>query len=140
MFHGKIEGRPAIDLDMERKLQVLCRRAIRDGMLVSAHDCAEGGLAVALAECSVQGGAGFMGEFSLPPRWDAALFGERQSRIVVSLAENDLTALQRLADESGVAVRRLGTTGGDRFRVNRQIDLPLQEISGAWREGLERAL
>ena len=140
VFHGKIEGRPAIDLDMERKLQALCRRAIRDGIVASAHDCAEGGLAVALAECSVQGVVGFMGEFSLPQRWDAGLFGERQSRIVVSLAENDWTELQRLADESGVPVRRLGTTGGDRFRVNRQIDLPLQEISGAWREGLERAL
>ena len=139
VFHGKVEGRPAIDMDMERCLQVLCRRAILEGIVASAHDCAEGGLAVALAECSIQGGVGFRGGFSLPRRWDAALFGERQSRIVVSLAEDDWPALQRLAAESGIPLRRLGITGGDRFGVNRQIDLPLREISDAWREGLERA-
>ena len=139
IVHGKVEGRPAIDMDLELRLQALCRRAIHDGILASAHDCAEGGLAVALAECSVQGGVGFRGDIALPQRWDAALFGERQSRIVVSLTENDWPELQRMADESGVPLRRLGTTGGDRLKIDRQIDLPLQEIGGAWREGLERA-
>ncbi|MED5568736.1 MAG: AIR synthase related protein, partial [Chloroflexota bacterium] len=139
IVHGKVEGRPAIDMDLELRLQDLCRRAIHDGILASAHDCAEGGLAVALAECSVQGGVGFQGDIALPQRWDAALFGERQSRIVVSLTENDWPELQRMAGESGVPLRRLGTTGGDRLKIDRQIDLPLQEIGGAWREGLERA-
>jgi phosphoribosylformylglycinamidine synthase len=140
IVHGKVEGRPAIDLDLEMRVQAICRRAIGAEILTSAHDCAEGGLAVALAECSVQGNVGFHGNIALPQRWDAALFGERQSRIVVSLIEKDWPALQRMADESSVPLRRLGTTGGDRLKIARRIDLPLQEIGGAWREGLERAL
>ena len=140
LLHGRVAGRPAIDLEREKQVQALCRRAIGDGIIRSAHDCSEGGLAVALAEACVQGGVGFQGRFRLPGRWDVALFGERQSRIVVSLDPGSWDDMKGLAEELGVPIQQLGTTGDDRFRIERSLDLPLQEISDAWNCGLERVL
>ena len=137
LLHGRVAGRPAIDLQSEKQVQTLCRRAIGDGMIWSAHDCSEGGLGVAVAEACVQGGVGFQGRFRLPGRWDVALFGERQSRIVVSLGPGGWEDMKSLAEEYGVPIQQLGTTGGDRFRIERCLDLSLQEISDAWNRGLE---
>ena len=98
------------------------------------------GLAVALAECCIQGGVGFSGELELPRRWDAVLFGEAQSRIVLSLAADSWRRLEELADGLNVPLRRLGVTGGDRFRLGPILDLPLADIDDAWSHSLERAL
>ncbi|MDA0264703.1 MAG: phosphoribosylformylglycinamidine synthase subunit PurL [Chloroflexi bacterium] len=138
-IHGRVEGSPRIDLNLEKRVQQACRWAIEQGRITSAHDCSEGGLAVALAECSIQGGVGFTGDFPVPERWDVALFGERQSRIIVGLPEDQWDALVGLASGLGVPVTRLGQTGGDRFRVNDQMDLLVSQISEAWNNGLEAA-
>ena len=119
---------------------MLCRRAIAEGILASAHDCSDGGLAVALAECCIQGAVGFRGELDVPRRWDAALFGEAQSRIVVSLEGGAWRRLEELADGLNVPLRRLGVTRGNRFRLGPVLDLPLADIDDAWCNGLERAL
>ncbi|MEE8466182.1 MAG: AIR synthase related protein, partial [Dehalococcoidia bacterium] len=141
-IHGRVEGSPKIDIGLEKRVQQVCRQAIEDGLIASAHDCSEGGLAVTLAECSIQGGQsgiGFTGGFPVPDRWDAALFGERQSRIVVSLPEGQWDAISSLASGLGVPVARLGYTGGNRFRLNGNVDLPVSQISGIWNSGLEAA-
>ena len=140
---GKVAGRPAIDLSLEGRVQELGRRAIREGVVASAHDCSDGGLAVALAESASAGGIGFQGGPALarlPRRWDAALFGERQSRIVVSLPPEQRPRLERLAADFEVPVLELGTTGGSRFRLGRYADLPLAEVADAWTESLARRL
>ena len=141
-IHERVEGSPRIDIDLEKRVQLVCRQAIEQGQIASAHDCSEGGLAVALAECSIQasqGGVGFTGEFSVPDRWDAALFGERQSRIIVSLPEDQWDALAGLASSLAVPVTKLGYTGGDRFTLNGVVDLPVSQISEVWNNGLEAA-
>ncbi|NQW23935.1 MAG: phosphoribosylformylglycinamidine synthase subunit PurL [SAR202 cluster bacterium] len=138
-IHGRVEGSPRIDINFEKRVQQVCRWAIEQGRITSAHDCSEGGLAVTLAECSIQGKVGFTGEFPVPERWDVALFGERQSRIVVSLPESEWDALVSLAAGLGVPVTKLGYTGGDRFKVNGQVDLPVAQISDVWNNGLEVA-
>ena len=135
--HGRVEGSPKIDIDLEKQVQQVCRDAIEQGLITSAHDCSEGGLAVALAECSIQGGMGFTGEFSVADRWDVTLFGERQSRIVVGLSEDRWDALVSLAAGFGVPAIKLGYTGGGRFRFNGQVDLSVSEISRVWNNGLE---
>jgi phosphoribosylformylglycinamidine synthase len=145
VVHGRVAGRPAIDLSLEGRTQALCRRAIRQGIIVSAHDCSDGGLAVALGECCIQGGVGFRAGTALSHsdasgRWDVALFGERQSRIVVSLPPDGAPRLGALAAELGVPIRALGVTGGHRFQLGRYLDLPLQDMADAWGNGLERAL
>ena len=141
--HDKVAGRPAINLALEQRVQALCRQAIARGILATAHDCSEGGLAVALAESCILGGIGFRGGpalYKLPSRWDCAFFGERQSRIVVSLPSEHSPVLQRMAAEAEVPLLPLGHTGGSRFRLGSYADLDISEISDAWGGGLERAL
>jgi len=140
VYHDLVVGRPAIDLELEGKVQSLCRRVIVEGIVSSAHDCSDGGLAVALAEACISGGMGFKGNFSIRGRWDAALFGEVQSRIVVSLPPGRLADLERLAGELVVPVAVLGIVEGERIRIGDMVDLPLSDIDQVWRNGLEEAL
>ncbi len=155
-IHNQILGRPRIRLSLEKAVQGLCRRAIERGIVSSAHDCSDGGLAVALAECCVSGAApsatspvgsqdwvGFLGGSAfteLPRRWDVALFGEAQSRIVVSLPKEQRQKLGQMALESGVPFIELGVTGGQRLSLGPRLDLALTDVAEAWGGGLDRAL
>ena len=143
VVHGRIAGRPGINLQLEKAVQALCRRLVREGIVRSAHDCSDGGMAVALAESCIPGPVGFIGSeawSAAPSRWDTALFGERQSRIVVSVEAPMLPDLWRYAADMGVPVMELGFTGGDRFKLGEYADLPLASVIDAWSNGLERAL
>jgi phosphoribosylformylglycinamidine synthase len=157
VVHGLVAGRvPELDLDREAGVQALCREAITQGLLHSAHDCSDGGLAVALAEsCSGPFGlpsddaasdASVIGaRVALPQAWsavrpDAALFGESQSRIVVSLAPEHWDDLQALARRHGVPIHRLGETGGDRLTISPYVDGPLAEALTVYHTALERLL
>jgi phosphoribosylformylglycinamidine (FGAM) synthase-like enzyme len=97
---------------------------------------------VALAECAIQGGLGFHGTFTLDGRWDAALFGEGPSRIIVSLAADQLPQVREVCEQEGVPFLVLGTVGlgadgGQRFAVSGILDVPLDAIAGSWRHGLD---
>ena len=139
LLHGLVAGKPSIDLALEARLQRCCLLLIQDGLLHSAHDCSEGGLGVTLAESAIQGGLGFQGTFSNLGRWDAALFGEAQSRIVVSLAEAGLPKLAQRCKEEDVPYARLGTVGGGHFFIPNAVNVLLQQLADAWQNGLERA-
>ncbi|MEE8471813.1 MAG: AIR synthase-related protein, partial [Dehalococcoidia bacterium] len=111
------------------------------GLIRSAHDCSDGGLAVTLAECAIAGGIGFRGEEGVVgERIDSSLFGEEPSRIVVSVAPGDVARLGALAVKAKVPMRWLGATGGERFFVPGYVDLALEELDKAWRGGLQREL
>ena len=138
-LHGWIGGRPSIDLDFEVRVQALCRRLIVEGIARSAHDCSEGGLAVAVAESAIIGEAGATIDGPLPDRWDAALFGETQSRIVVTVARERLGELLETAAGAEVPVCAAGTVGGDHLRFADAADIPLEEAERAWSRGLERS-
>ncbi|MGQ9837085.1 MAG: phosphoribosylformylglycinamidine synthase subunit PurL [Cyanobacteriota bacterium] len=87
-LHGKVTGRPApVDLELEKQVQASCRFGIRQGWVRSAHDCSEGGLAVALAEACLSGkrGASLRLPRALSQRWDEILFAEGSSRILVAV-------------------------------------------------------
>ncbi|MFZ4667216.1 MAG: phosphoribosylformylglycinamidine synthase subunit PurL, partial [Prochlorotrichaceae cyanobacterium] len=89
-IHNTVAGQPpVVDFDLERRVQSACRHGIRQGWIRSSHDCAEGGFAVAVAECCIAGGKGVTIQFpSLPEdlRWDWVLFAEGGARILVSVA------------------------------------------------------
>ena len=68
-------------------------------------------------------------------RWDAQLFGEQQSRIVISVQEDNLTKVLGLCSDAGVEVSNLGMTGGEKFWVDGLLDISLDEISKAWMAG-----
>mgnify|MGYP005835390151 CR=1 FL=1 len=139
LVHRRVAGKPRIDLGMETRVQALCRRCIREGMITHAHDCADGGLAVALAEACIAGEVGFQGDFHVGGRWDAALFGETQSRILIGVKPDRLDAVKRLAMEMGVPTMVLGSMGGLQIRIDGLLDVPLSEARHAWRYGLEEA-
>ena len=136
LVHERVEGRPRIDLDLEARLQRLLLDAIGQGKLKSAHDCADGGLAVTIAESSLIGDVGFAGGWPLGERVDASLFGEVQSRVVVSLADEDVAWLSEAASNADVPILRLGKVGGRRFAIDGALDVSLEDAAQAWWEGL----
>ena len=140
VVHDLVAGRPAIDLDLESLVQKGCRRLIEEGVVSSAHDCSDGGLAVTLAECAIAGGLGFQGEFAVEGRWDAALFGEQQSRIVVSVDPGRLAELDRTCADLGLPWAVLGRTGGDSITIGPLIDVALTAADDTWRNSLERII
>ncbi len=137
--HDKVAGRPSIDLEREKSLQGCLLSAGGEGLLKSAHDCSDGGLTVALAESCISGNIGFQGKWEGAGRLDVTLFGEGQSRVVVSVAPENLGKLEEIAAQRKIQVHRLGVAGGNRFVVEGIIALPVSELTDAWRHGLERA-
>ena len=131
---GRVQGAPpALDLERERALQHLIVGLVRDGLVQSAHDCADGGLAVTLAECTFSSG-GIGVEASLPAvsglgdGWHAAatLFGESASRIVVSAAQDVVSQVLAAAAAAGVPAAVIGRTGGSEIRLDVDGDLAVR--------------
>jgi phosphoribosylformylglycinamidine synthase len=141
LVHGLKKGLPPrVDLTREKAVQDFCLWAIGEGLVRSAHDCSEGGLAVALAESCISGpgdpvGASVaLGDAMRP---DVLLFGESQSRIVFSAPAGSVDALMAEAVERGVPLAQIGTTGGSQLTVaagGGSVDLSLDELNRAWRE------
>jgi phosphoribosylformylglycinamidine synthase len=128
---GRLAGTPpSIDLEAEARLQRAVLAMARAGLLASAHDCAEGGLAVALAECCVAGGNGAtvkLGWMSQPT--PGALFGEDPSRVVASCGAAQVELVRRLAEQHGVALEVLGAVGSDRLVIEGVLDVTVGELS-----------
>jgi len=135
-IHGLIAGKPKIDLDLEIKIQSTCRRLIDKQVISSAHDCSEGGLAISLAESSMISNIGFIGKFEFSGRWDDILFGELQSRIIVSVNQSKLKEFTSICIEDEVKWNILGNTGGDFFRINDLINMPLKKLNSVWDQEL----
>jgi phosphoribosylformylglycinamidine synthase len=145
--HNMEVGRaPRLHVDRERAVQQTCLEAIRAGIVSSAHDCADGGLAVALAECClVPRAAGLGARLEAPGdmRPDALLFGESASRIVVSVRPEHAEKLRAIARRHGVSCAKLGVVGGDHLTLRGEgftLRLPVEAIHRAWSTGLSRSL
>jgi len=145
--HGQVNGNaPAIDLKAEKKLHDFIRDAIKADLVRSAHDCSEGGLAVALAECCFappldplldKEGTGVTVDLKdLPGMGDFKLFAENQTRIILSSKEGDVEKLEALAKKQGIDIMKLGTVGGDRLVIKDLIDMPVAEARKAWEEAI----
>ena len=140
-MHGIVAGRPAIDLEAEARAQAACLAAIEAGIVLTCHDCSDGGLAVALAECCIAGEKGLDAtDLSIEGRIDAALFGEGQSRFVVACRPEMAEQLQAICAEHNVPLTAIGRVSGDRIVIGQHINLLVDEISHAYREGLPRIL
>ena len=147
-LHGRVAGRLApLDLEMERRVQSAVRAAVQAGLVTAAHDCSEGGLAVALAESSVSGtrtGAAVGCDVTVERgrRLDETLFGEGPSRVVVSVEAARQREFEALMAESAIPWRWIGTTGGERLTVRAAgrvvVDVAVDRIEHAWRSGFER--
>ncbi len=122
VVHGRREGLPPrLDFVRELALHETVRAAICQGLVRSAHDCSEGGLAVALAECAISGTVQLGAQVQLAAnglRADQVLFNESQSRIVLSARPHDVAAIEALARLHDVPVREIGQVGGDELRIS----------------------
>ena len=140
VMFGKVQGVPFIDLDMEYKVQKLCRDAIKEGLINSSHDVSDGGLAVALAESCVQGNIGFRSNWQLDQDWQAALFGEAQSRIIISMSKDKLSKFEALAEQESTPWVLLGVVGGTSLRIGTLMDVSLEDLDKAWSHSLQESL
>ena len=147
--HGKVVGdAPAIDLKGERALQELMLEIADERLAHSAHDCAEGGLAVCLAESCIADGERLIGATidladNLPPA--ALLFGEAQGRIVISCAPANVSRVLKLAERHGVPAAQIGNVGevNGRFKLTGagvSIDTGVAELSEIWRSAIPRLM
>ncbi|HUB08857.1 MAG TPA: phosphoribosylformylglycinamidine synthase subunit PurL [Myxococcales bacterium] len=142
---GQLAGRPPrLDTDLEKSVQRACRAMIRARLLSSAHDCSEGGLGVALAECCMMGPEelrlGASVKLVVPGRADLALFSEEPSRIVISFAPNVEAQVRAAAKEAGAPLDILGDVGGDELAIEGVGRVPVTTLSEAWRGGLPAVL
>ena len=130
---------PWIDLSVEIQVQQVCLQAIREGLVRSAHDLSEGGLAVALAESCMSGPGEPMGaeiEMEAAIRPDAWLFGESQSRILLSVRRKHVARLRELARGVDVPCTVLGEVRGRRLRIGTLIDVSTADLRHAWADAL----
>jgi len=151
VLHRLIKGRPPeLDLDRERRLLELLARAASAGILRSAHDCSDGGIAVTLAECAFDSG-GIGCTVDVPPLATAgnvpiddirALFGESASRVIVSVRPSEQAALMQFASAAGVPAKLIGTTGGSRLAIGvggrTVIDMPVATAESVWSSAISR--
>ena len=147
--YERLAGRLApLDLEIERRVQSAVRAAVGAGLVTAAHDCAEGGLAAALAEGCVTGtrvgavGIGCEVAVDVARRLDETLFGEGPSRVVVSVESERQREFEALMAESAIPWRWIGSTGGERLSIRVAgrlvVDVAVDRIEHAWRSGFER--
>ena len=150
VIHGLVQGdAPALDLAREAALLKLVTDAVAAGLLRSAHDCSDGGIAITLAEsCFDTGGLGATVDLaaSAPSTTLSSsvfsLFGESASRIVVSVAASEEPDLLARAQAGGVPARRIGTTGGTRLEISvegrKAVDVAVADAEHIWATALEK--
>ncbi len=139
---------PRLDLDLELKVQQVCLEAAETGQLQSAHDCSDGGIAVALAESCFSSlnragiGADVEMEGSLPAT--TLLFSESPSRIVISFAESAREAIEDIARRRDCPFAILGRVSGSRLRITTAgatiIDSAVERLENTWRTSLSKKL
>jgi len=139
---------PVLDLQLELAVQAACLRAAEAGLLRSAHDCSDGGLAVALAECcfSSLNRNAFGAEVDISGEHDVAtrLFSETPSRIIVSFDASARGDIEKIVAEANCPMTILGKVGSDTLRIESDgkevINLKVAEIEHAWRSSLKHKL
>ncbi|NBD32239.1 MAG: phosphoribosylformylglycinamidine synthase subunit PurL [Cyanobacteria bacterium] len=144
-IHETVAGKPPhLDFALEKQVQLACREGIKQGLIHSAHDCAEGGIAVALAEACLAGNLG--ATVTLSPhanqRWDECLFGEGTSRILVAVPPETQEQWEAfLQQHLGEFWQLIGVVQGEELKINSHCILPLEamreEFEGAIASSLE---
>ncbi|MEC2346747.1 phosphoribosylformylglycinamidine synthase subunit PurL [Paenibacillus barengoltzii] len=139
VVHGVVEGRPPqLDLEVEKKLLGTVLEVIQGGLVRSAHDLSEGGLAVALAESCISGGVGAKVDITSELRPDFMLFSESQSRILLSASPEKAEALEKLLAERGVPAARIGVVEGSELNVavngTEVLSKPVDQLRRVWED------
>ena len=143
-IHNLVKGdAPGIDLETEKKLHEAVLELIDNELINSAHDISEGGLAVALAECCVMNRNALIGckiNFNYKHRKDFELFGETQSRIIISAKESYVEQIFKICIEQNIKICKLGVTGSQNLTINNEINLGITEISDKYYYSIEKIM
>jgi phosphoribosylformylglycinamidine synthase II len=139
---------PQIDLEVERSVQNACLAAAEAGLLRSAHDCSDGGIAVALAECcfSSLNRHGIGANISLPRSLPvtALLFSESPSRIIISFAVSARAEIESIAQRENCPLTVIGEVGGSELQINvgdeKVVSASVAELENVWRGSLPKKL
>ena len=152
IVHYREQGSPPLlNFEVEKSLQNCLLKMIQNGWIQSAHDCSDGGLAVALAECcfspSIGQGSPLGAVVQLDKdrlRTDALLFGETPSRVVISVSPEAAPNVLSFTKECDVVAADIGQVGGQTLVVGRvdkiEIDLPIYEVLERWESSLKQYL
>jgi phosphoribosylformylglycinamidine synthase II len=143
--YNRAEGEiPALDLDLEKRVQLACLEAIQIGMVKSAHDLSEGGLAVALAECAIHAGKGAVINLADQLKDDQLLFAEAQSRIILTIAADKIFSLSDVAMLYQVPCSIIGKVGGKELVIMRDkkalVKLPVAKLKERYFNALPELL
>ena len=152
-IHNTVAGiPPRVDFDLERRVQQACRKGIRQGWIRSAHDCAEGGITVALAECCINSNLGCEVQLNLSSnnsqRWDEVLFGEGGARILVSVPLTQQEIWESyLQEQLNDCWQKIGTVGNSQtnlrvFTIDNKtlINVTIENVSNRFYEAITRRL
>jgi len=154
-IHGLKTGTPPrCDLEKEKDLHLGLRALMHTGSVKSAHDCSDGGLAVALAESCISqqiardtprliGAQIDLSAAASPARLDALLFGETQGRIIISTSPLDTIKVLERAKILGISAQRLGTVGGDKLMIKTdsgEFSWEINELHDLWWNSIARAM
>jgi phosphoribosylformylglycinamidine synthase subunit PurL len=147
VVHGRKEGLPPrLDFELELRVQETLASLIRHGLVRSAHDCSEGGLGVALAECCISGEKrlGAAVRIGNPAdRMDLLLFNETQSRVIISASQENLEVVVKLCTAAGIPFAQLGVVGGlDLAVTNGQeyLSWKIPELYETWYSSIQDAM
>jgi phosphoribosylformylglycinamidine synthase len=145
--HGfKVGPPPHVDLAHEIRIQTAVRDLIREGLVKSAHDCSEGGLAIALAECCFNPEKLFGAKIDLSAantRADTVLFNESQSRIVISVAQENLQKAMSVLQERQIPFQELGKVSGEQLSIrvdSEELSWPIADLHDDWWNAIRRAV
>ena len=141
--HNLVKGEtPELDLQKEKKIQDACLEMIRTGLIKSAHDCSEGGIAAALAESCISSlnllGAKIRMDDKI--RADALLFGETQSRIIVTVKPEYRSDLEKIAHKHQIPFSMLGKVEGHNLNIEGLIDLPVSKLALVYDSAIDRIM
>ncbi len=138
---------PEIDLNLEIKIHRTLLDANKMGLIKSAHDCSEGGLAVTLSECCISNKEKKIGaviDLNDNMRTDALLFGETQSRIIITASPAKIDSLKNVLEGYKIPYTLLGKVGGERLIINNNssklIDITIDNLNGAWRDSIKNMM
>ncbi len=146
VLHGKVAGdAPELDLGKEIALQNAVLHLIRSREIASAHDLSDGGLAVALAESCIGSDAsgeliGARIDLHISRRLDQELFGEDQSRVIVSVRPGQERSVEEVCRQNSVPCRKIGIVGGSHLEINGRITIAVEEMKLRYESSLEKRL
>ena len=148
-IHNIVKGdAPKLDLKLERSVHNTVYNAIKKGLIHSAHDCSEGGLAVALAECCISDKENMVGaiidSINFRIRKDALLFGETQSRIIISCEKKSVKKITDIANKFNTPFHTIGKIEGRSLKISigkkEVVNLSVDSLAKVWRGSLKASI